>query len=84
MRLTVQQQELMQRCGLACAQAGTDIATAKRSVESVTADLNQLIGTLEDPGERMSWCTVRQSWLEVAVLLESAASKFEGNPEHGG
>lgn len=84
MRLTVQQQELMQRCGLACAQAGADIVTAKRSVESVTTDLNQLIGTLEDPSERLSWCTVRQSWLEVAVLLETAASKFEGAPEHGG
>jgi hypothetical protein len=77
MRLTAEQQELMNRCGLACSQAGSDIQTAKRSVDTVTQELNQLIGSLEDPGERMSWASVRNAWLEVAVLLEDATSKFE-------
>jgi hypothetical protein len=77
MRLTTEQQELMNRCGLACSQAGADIQTAKRSVESVTMDLNELIGSLEDPGERTSWATVRNAWLEVAVLLEDASKRFE-------
>jgi len=77
MRLTSEQQELMSRCGLACSQAGADIQTAKRSVEAVTMDLNQLIGSLEDPGERISWSTIRNAWLEVAVLLEDAITKFE-------
>lgn len=77
MRLTAEQQQLMNRCGVACAQAGTDIQTAKRSVDGVTSSLNQLIGSLEDPGERISWSTIRNSWLEVAVLLEDAIAKFE-------
>lgn len=77
MRLTAQQQELMSRCGVACAEAGASIQTAKRSVDGVTRDLNQLIGSLEDPGERISWSTIRNAWLEVAVLLEDAISKFE-------
>lgn len=77
MRLTAEQQELMNRCGVACAEAGAHIQTAKRSVDGVTRDLNQLIGSLEDPGERMSWSSIRNAWLEVAVLLEDAISKFE-------
>lgn len=77
MRLTAEQQELMNRCGVACAEAGANIQTAKRSVDGVTRDLNQLIGSLEDPGERISWSTIRNAWLEVAVLLEDAISKFE-------
>jgi hypothetical protein len=77
MRLTAEQQELMSRCGIACAEAGADIQKAKRSVDTVSRDLNQLIGTLEDPGERTSWSTIRNAWLEVAVLLEDAISKFD-------
>ncbi len=77
MRLTAEQQELMSRCGIACAEAGADIQRAKRSVDNVSQGLNQLIGSLEDPGERMSWSTIRNSWLEVAVLLEDAISKFD-------
>lgn len=77
MRLTTEQQELMSRCGVACAEAGASIQTAQRSVGVVTRDLNELIGSLEDPGERMSWASIRNAWLEVAVLLEDAASKFE-------
>lgn len=77
MRLTAEQQALMDRCGIACAEAGSSIQTAKRAVEGVTRDLNQLIGSLEDPGERTSWSTIRNAWLEVAVLLEDAISKFE-------
>ena len=77
MRLTAEQQALMNRCGVACAEAGGSIQTAKCSVDGVTRDLNQLIDSLEDPGERTSWSTIRNAWLEVAVLLEDAISKFE-------
>lgn len=77
MRLTKEQQDLMNRCGVACAEAGATIQTAQRSVELVTRELNELIGSLEDPGERMSWASIRNAWLEVAVLLQDATSKFE-------
>ena len=77
MRLTAEQQALMNRCGVACAEAGANIQTAQRSVELVTRELNELIGSLEDPGERASWAAIRKAWLEVAVLLQDATSKFE-------
>lgn len=77
MRLTKEQQDLMNRCGVACAEAGATIQTAQRSVELVTRELNELIGSLEDPGERMSWASIRNAWLEVAVLLQDATAKFE-------
>lgn len=77
MRLTTQQQELMARCGIACSQAGADIRKAQDSVRGVTASLNELIGTLEDPGERVSWKSVRAQWLEIALLLEDAGKQFE-------
>lgn len=77
MRLTAEQQELMNRCGVACAEAGASIQTAQHSVETVTRELNELIGSLEDPGERISWASVRNAWLEVAVLLQDASAKFE-------
>lgn len=77
MRLTIEQQELMGRCGLACAKAGNDIRAAKTSVDTVTAGLNELIGTLEDPDERASWKRVRSVWVRIAVLLQDAASEFE-------
>lgn len=77
MKLTAEQQEMMQRCGIACTQAGSDIQTAKVSVHSVTEELSTLIGTLEDPDERLSWSTVRQTWLELEVKLDECIAKFE-------
>ncbi len=77
MKLTAQQQQMMARCGIACSQAGADIQTARASVQTVIEQVSTLIGTLEDPGERISWSTVRQTWLELEVKLEQCVSKFE-------
>lgn len=77
MRLTLQQQELMSNAAACCARAGADIQTSKASVCSAADAVRELIGTLEDPGERDEWSSVLNRWLSIAVLLDAASSKFQ-------
>jgi hypothetical protein len=77
MKLTQHQQELMGHAGAMCVQAGAEMQAALRSCRSTIAALDELIGSVEDPAEREQWCSVRQLWIEIAVPLEQASSKFE-------
>ena len=77
MRLTQHQQELMGRAANSSALAGADIQNAKRSVCAAADAVRELIGTLEDPGERDEWSSVLNRWLSIGELLDAASSKFD-------
>ena len=77
MKLTRHQQELMAQAGAMCVQTGAEIQAALRSCRSTIAALDELIGSVEDPDERDQWSTVRQLWIDIAVPLEVAFTKFE-------
>jgi hypothetical protein len=69
MKTTPHQVELQSLIARACLNSAAEVAKAITSANEVTSGIDQYLETVEDPDERLSWVTTKQTWVRLSADL---------------
>lgn len=77
MQMTKQQQQALDKLTKSCEAVGVKVRDARSATAHVVNSLDEFIGQLEDPAERVSWSTVRHAWAQVDAKMAEAITLIE-------